>query len=146
MENIILGVCIMSCFSMLAVLMADSGHEKMAIVFCGPAAWAWMGVLKLIDVIKNIIKRKKFKSLVLCPDNIIRYIDSNKVDILFACKDREYKFASFECLGVQATRWPKEYRTTLGKQTVGSMRYCPKSVWKRYEEISKDDYKNARAN
>jgi hypothetical protein len=142
--GIIYGICIMSVFAMVAVMLADSGHEKLAIAFCGPAAWLWVGFIQAIRGIRIAIRHKRFKALLRCHDGEIRYIDSRKAQTMIECEDREYDFVKFDEINVKATRWPKEYRTTLGSQTVGNMRYCPKSVWKKYEAISKEDYKYAK--
>ena len=144
-EGMILGVCAMSMFSMLAVVCSDSGKDKLAMVFCGPACWLWVGVLKIVAASREAIKGNKYKSLLVCPDGEIRCINSRKTEIMLECADKEYKFADFAKLNVKANRWPKEYRITLGNQSVGSMRYTPKSVWKKYEEISKEDIKYAKA-
>lgn len=145
-EGVLIGVLAMSMFSMAAVVCADGGHDKLAMVFCGPAAWIWIGILKIVDVTKKAIKGKKYKSILVCPDGEVRCINSNKTEIMLECEDRDYRFPEFSALGVKANRWPKEYRTTLGDKTVGSLRYTPKSVWKQFEEISHEDFKYAKAN
>lgn len=142
----IAGVCIMSLFALFAVVAADEGNETLMIILCGPVGWLWVGVLKIIRCIKLTVKHSRFKALLICPDGQVRYINSNKAQTLVDCEEYEYRFVRFVDLNTKATEWPKEYQTTLGKDTVGNVRYCPKSVWKKYEEISKEDYKLARTN
>ena len=142
--GIFFGMCIMSVFAVAAVMLADDGHEKLAVVFCGPAAWLLVGYKKSIEGVKNSIKHRKFRSLLCCPDGQIRHIDLRKVDAMLACEDREYEFVKFSDLNAEITSWPKEYRTTLVDQTVGSMRYRPRAVWEKYEAISDEEYKHAK--
>lgn len=142
----IAGICVMSFFALMAVIAADGGHEVAMVVLCGPVAWLWVGVLKIIRLIKSSIKHSRFKALLVCPDGEIRYVDSHKAQGVVDSEKYKYRFVPFKALHSDVQQWPKEYRTTLGNDAVGNVRYCPKSVWSQFEKISKADYQSAISN
>lgn len=45
--EIIIGVCIMSVFALLALCALDAGKETLSMMLCGPAMWLWIIAAKL---------------------------------------------------------------------------------------------------
>lgn len=132
--GLLVGIIIMSASSAYALIELDNQKEGWACFFAGPVVWVGLLISEGCDLLRSGIRRHSCKSLVVCPDNQIRYIDSSDVDDLFENK-RGYSFASFdkyaEREGWNINEWHKD-NIVCG---AGSARYAPKKVWKRYEKL-----------
>lgn len=132
--GLLVGIIIMSASSVYALAVFDDGKEEWTYFFAVPIMWIMASFWGIYKFGHFVIKRRSCKSLVVCPDNQIRYINSSDVDNLFETK-RGYSFASFdkyaEREGWNISDWCED-NVVCG---VGSARYAPKKVWKRYEKL-----------
>lgn len=92
--GLLVGIIIMSAFSVYALAIFDDGKEEWAYFFAGPIMWIMAAIWGIYKFGHFVIKRRSYKSLVVCPDKQIRYIDSSYVDDLVENK-KGYSFADF---------------------------------------------------
>lgn len=132
--SFILGILIMSTISTIGIIVCNNKNEDYGVLFMGPTAW-------VCDKITYYIKYYNVRTLLVCPDGEIRYVDDRLADILTECEDREYHFPEFSKHPEwDANDWKKDF-VWCG---IGNMRYSPKKVWSQYEPISKEEIKYAK--
>lgn len=132
--GLLVGIIVMSAFSVYALAMFDEGKEVWACFLAGPIMWIMASICGVYKFAYSAIKNRSCKSLVVCPDNQIRYIDSSDVDDLFENKGG-YSFASFDKYAEQEGWNIRDWHEDNIVCGAGSARYAPKKVWKRYEKL-----------
>ena len=141
MTMFILGFLFMSFFSTVAMLAFDNQLEKVATVFAGPVFWLVLLFNFTIIKVKNYLKFQNVRSLLICPDGQIRYINDKKADTMRECADKKYDFPDFNT----HPEWNvKDWNKWFAFFDCGNMRYTPKKIWTQYEQISNQEYKYAK--
>lgn len=138
----IFGVFIMSLISTIGLLIQDNrgrilGDEIDYCIIGGPIWIVIFLVFMLIKIIYEKYRKINIKSLVICPDNEIRYVDFSNANCL-VYNVEGYEFPKFKDLNEDENLWGKNDRFSFAGEHGGNVRYCPKKVWKKYEPISKD--------
>lgn len=137
----ILGILIMSTISTIGFIIFCDKNEDYMVLLMGPTAWVLILVVWACDKITYYIKYYNVRTLLVCPDGEIRYVDDRLADILTECEDREYHFPEFSKHPEwNVNDWKKDF-VWCG---IGNMRYSPKKVWSQYEPISKEEIKYAK--
>ena len=137
----ILGILIMSTISTIGIIVCNNKNEDCGVLFMGPTAWVWLLVIWVCDKITYYNKYHDVRSLLVCPDGKIRYVNDKLADVLIECEDREYHFPEFSKHPEwNVNDWKKDF-VWCG---IGNMRYSPKKVWSQYEPISKEEIKYAK--
>ena len=139
----IFGLLTMSLISTIGLLLQDKrGYlfgEGIEYCIIGGPIWA---VIYLFDLLIKFIldshRKRNVKSLVICPDNQIRYVDFKNANYLIYNLDG-YKFPKFVDLNEDENLWGKNDRFSFAGEHGGNVRYCPKEVWKKYQPISKEE-------
>ena len=142
MTTFILGSLLMSLFSFFAILAFDNESDKLGVILSGPIAWIVVLLFFFLTKLKKYFKFHNVRSLLICPDGVIRYINDRKADIMLSCIDREYTFPDFyDNPEWDANDWAKDFRPF---HDYGNVRYAPKKVWSKYEKISEQEYNYAK--
>ena len=137
----ILGILIMSTIATIGFIIFYDKNEDYITFFMGPVAWVLILVVWACDKITYYIKYYNVRTLLVCPDGEIRYIDDRLADILTECEDREYHFPEFSKHPEwNVNDWEKDFVWCC----IGNMRYSPKKVWSQYEPISKEEIEYAK--
>lgn len=137
----ILGILIMSTISTIGFIIFCDKNEDYMVLLMGPVAWVLILVVWACDKITYYIKYYNVRSLLVCPDGEIRYVNDKLADVLIECEDREYNFPEFSKHPEwNVNDWKKDF-VWCG---IGNMRYSPKKVWSQYEPISKEEIKYAK--
>ena len=132
--SFILGILIMSTIATVGFIIFCDKNEDYMVLLMGPVAWA-------CDKITYYIKYYNVRTLLVCPDGEIRYVNDKLADVLIECEDREYHFPEFSKHPEwNVNDWKKDF-VWCG---IGNMRYTPKKVWSQYEPISKEEIKYAK--
>lgn len=151
-SSFLFGIIVMSGFASLSILALDSYKEKLAIALAGPVTWFIILINILTKHIFHFIKFYNIRSLLVCPDGKIRYVSDKKADLLREFYNPTdsgpcYDYPNWDELYQQeqwnVKCWNKEF---IAFSTVGNLRYCPKSVWSKYEPVSIEDIKIAILN
>lgn len=141
MKMFILGFLLMSVFSFIGLLLFDNNKEDIGIIFSGPVSWIVVLVCWIDSKLRRYLKFRNVRSLLVCPDGWIKYIDDKKADTMRGCVDRKYDFPDFDNHPEwDANDWAKHFVNFR----CGNVRYAPKKVWSQYEKISKEEYKYAK--
>lgn len=142
LQGFIIGVFIMSMFATIGILLMDNGHDH-AILFCGPVTWIVAVIAYCSIKFNHWITYHNVRSLLICPDDKIRYIKDQLADTMRECKDRVYEFPNFnDHPEWNVNDWDKKFVWC----NIGNVRYVPKKVWKQYGPISKEEIKYAKNN
>lgn len=137
----ILGILIMSTISTIGFIIFCDKNEDYMVLLMGPVAWVLILVVWACDKITYYIKYYNMRSLLVCPDGEIRYVNDKLADVLIECEDREYHFPEFSKHPEwNVNDWKKDF-VWCG---IGNMRYAPKKVWSQYEPISKEEIEYAK--
>jgi len=132
----------MSLFSFFAVLAFDNESEKLGMILSGPITWVVVLFLSCLRKTRDYFKFRNVRSLLVCPNGELRYINDKKADVMRECADRKYEFPNFNT----HPEWNvKDWNKCFTFFGCGNMRYSPKKVWTQYEKISNQDYKYAKA-
>jgi len=139
MSQIICGILIASAFATICNIISSYSkkHEDEWIIIGGGFfSWILYGALFILESFCKDIKFHNLKSVLKCPDGKLRYISYKLVDG-FIYLHNGYCFANYKDLLDEYDKklWNKEYRNFDGSVNV---RYCPKKVWKNYEQIKED--------
>lgn len=141
MKEFILGILLMSLFSFLAILAFDNELGKLGLALSGPISWVVVLLLFCLSKVKDYLKFHNVRSLLICPDGEIRYINDRKADTMCNCIDKKYSFPDF----YDHPEWDaKDWNNCFIFIKCGNVRYAPKKVWKQYEPINKQDYEYAK--
>ena len=139
--SFILGILIMSTIATVGFIIAYNKDSDYMALLMGPVAWFLLLIVYIYEKITYYNKYHDVRSLLICPDGEIRYINNKLADILIECEDREYHFPEFSKHPEwDANDWKKDF-IWCG---IGNMRYSPKKVWSQYEPISKEEIKYAK--
>lgn len=137
----ILGILIMSTIATIGFVIFCDKNEDYITFFMGPVAWVLILVVWACDKITYYIKYYNVRTLLVCPDGEIRYVNDKLANVLIECEDREYNFPKFKDHPEwDVNDWKKDF-VWCG---IGNMRYTPKKVWSQYEPISKEEIKYAK--
>ena len=137
----ILGILIMSTIATIGFIIFCDKNEDYSVLFMGPTAWVLILGVWACNKITYYNKYHDVRSLLVCPDGKIRYVNDKLADILTECEDREYHFPEFSKHPEwNVNDWKKEF-VWCG---IGNMRYSPKKVWSQYEPISKEEIEYAK--
>lgn len=107
-------------------------EDTMMILSYGPIGWLLVGIINLITYIDKKTKRFRYKSMLVCPDDKVRYCDFDYADEY--CKLEGYSFVNakrFKTEGWDNKNWKPSDRF----YDIASTRYVPRKIWKNYEEI-----------
>ena len=91
----ILGILIMSTIATIGFIIFYDKNEDYITFFMGPTAWVLILIVWACDKITYYIKYYNVRTLLVCPDGEIRYVNDKLADILTECEDREYHFPEF---------------------------------------------------
>lgn len=142
MTTFILGFLLMSLFSFFAVLAFDNESDKLGMILSGPITWALVSCFFFLTKTRDYFKFCNVRSLLVCPDGQIRYINDKKADTMVGCIDKEYRFPDFrQHPEWDVNDWAKHFRSFRDH---GNVRYAPKKVWSQYEKISRQEYEYAK--
>ena len=142
MITFILGILLMSLFSFFAVLSFDNESDKLGMILSGPITWALVSCFFFLTKTRDYFKFCNVRSLLVCPDGKIRYINDKKADTMRECIDKEYTYPDFYNYPEwNVNDWAKHFRPY---HDCGNVRYAPKKVWTQYEQISNQEYKYAK--
>lgn len=142
MKMFILGFLLMSFFAFLAVAAFDNDKTTRGVIFSGPFSWVVFLVIFINNKLRRYLKFRNVRSLLVCPDGWIRYIDSKKADTMRGCVDRKYDFPRFNKHPEwDVNDWAKHFRPL---HDCGNVRYAPKKVWSQYPPIGREEYKYAK--
>ena len=137
----ILGILTMSTIATIGFIIFCDKNEDYMVLLMGPVAWVLILVVWACDKITYYIKYYNMRSLLVCPDGEIRYVNDKLADVLIECEDREYNFPKFKDHPEwDVNDWKKDF-VWCG---IGNMRYAPKKVWSQYEPISKEEIEYAK--
>lgn len=142
MTMFVLGFLLMSLFSFIGLLLFDNNKEDIGVIFSGPVSWIVVLICWIDRKLRRYFKFRSVRSLLVCPDGWIRYIDNKKADIMCGCADKKYRFPDFEQHPEwDVNEWAKHFRLL---RDCGNVRYAPKKVWSMYEKISRQEYEYAK--
>lgn len=142
--GIIIGIFLMSFFTLCSIISIKSNNEKLAVIFGGPIVWITILIGGPMSG-STINESKKFHSLLLCPDGKVRHIANTRADVMVSC-DKDYHLAKFETLGESPKDWKKRHRLKVDGVIIGDVRYAPQKVWVSYDPIPAKEYKYALRN
>lgn len=134
LKGFILGIIIMSIFTLISIIMIDNGKENIALIFAGSAMWIWLLIIQIAKKLKKTIKGSKYKSLIICPDGQIRYRSCFNTDEFIETHDG-YSFAHFSEYSLNENWKIEDWDSKYICCGIGNVRYAPRVVWKRYERI-----------
>lgn len=139
--SFILGILIMSTIATVGFIIAYNKDSDYMALLMGPVAWFLLLIVYIYEKITYYNKYHDVRSLLICPDGEIRYVNDKLADILIECEDREHHFPEFSKHPEwNVNDWKKDF-VWCG---IGNMRYSPKKVWSQYEPISKEEIKYAK--
>ena len=141
-SGLLLGFLIYWFIFFFIVAVKNFETEREAIIYFilgGPPTWIIVGVIIIIQFISKLVKKVKYKALVINKsDNKIYYTNSNwDSDEMYEDSGIVWLFSTeagkreFEEIKLKyAKYWNKKF---LNTDTI-NIRYCPKIVWKRYSK------------
>lgn len=140
MLNFILGALTMWCVVGIAIVIVVnvSYDEATTILFCGgPAVWLMCGAISAYGKICRWYHRKRYKALVICPDEKIRWCESKKLDDIedmsgYGCAT---KLVSEDGDIVDKYLRDKFSARMMCDKKTPNIRYAPPSVWRKYESV-----------
>lgn len=139
-SGLLLGFLIYWFIFFFIVAVKNFETEREAIIYFilgGPPTWVMVVAMIIIQFISKLVKKVKYKALVIDKSNDkIYYIDSkwdseekyenNEIVWLFSTEIGRKEFKEIELK--YAKYWNKKFLNTDNI----NIRYCPKIVWKRY--------------
>lgn len=141
MTMFILGFLLMSFFAFLALAAFDNDKTTRGVILSGPFSWVVFLVIFINNKLRRYLKFRNVRSLLVCPDGDIRYINDKKADTMRECADKKYDFPDFNT----HPEWNvKDWNKWFAFFGCGNMRYTPKKIWTQYEQISNQEYKYAK--
>lgn len=135
--SFILGILIMSTIATVGFIIAYNKDSDYMALLMGPVAWFLLLIVYIYEKITYYNKYHDVRSLLICPDGEIRYVNNKLADTMLECTDMTYNFPQFKDHPEwDVNDWKKEFTC--------NMRYTPKKVWSQYEPISKEAIKYAK--
>lgn len=124
--------------AIVIVISIINSEDKTILICGGPFVWLWCGTIAFYDNFRKWYRRARYKALVICPDEKIRWCESKKLDDIedmtgYGCATK--LVSEDDDIMEKYLRDKFSARAMYDKKTP-NVRYAPPSVWRKYESVA----------
>ena len=137
--GIIIGILVSELFCLCVFLATGENEDKGIAAGAGIMYFIVLCIATLLRFIHTKIRRAKYKALVMCPDGVVRYADSNwdNSEIGYKRECDGFRFAESELFVDYREEWDKDEfcKSMCLDYYHMNVRYAPKTVWSKFEKL-----------